>query len=485
MWSSKVVTTEPVLDVSAAVLPHGEDGSPVHSCYFARPTDSYHWYKTYEDLVDQCEEDMIRLEDVVTSEVSRDYILQLIDAAITAREQVEKLQLVRDTSGTSSSPEKERKHAVFSVGVHPFIRKGKVTSVMMVWRDVTKRMFLFEQLQEEAYLMHAMVSSMKDLVFCFDKEGMFLPFFGNAQGDLGDPSMSFVGEHYSKALPPPVSEQLGETFTELESGASTSRFEYIFPTPEFGPQWYEAVVSKVSVPTRMAGLPSNLRQPPPIPYFVGTCRNINGRKDLEQKLLEREERLQKIVQHMQDGVFTIDGDGFVDYVGPSAHRYLYDQEKIVGVDDIGSLKLRPLDLFKIRHSILGDEKVGDLFSFSPIRRLSGGDDEVSPTPTGSSGSSEASSKNGDFVCQGELKAITSSSGFIPFTLVGVRFVEGSGGGLFLMRDQSEKRARLELLYRLTKEDSEARQMKLQRFLKKRAQTPDSVPKWSEFEKQED
>ncbi len=66
-------------------------------------------------------------------------------------------------------------------------------------------------------------------------------------------------------------------------------------------------------------------------YFTGIVRDITERKRAEEELREAEERMRSVVDHVVDGIVTIDEHGHVESFNPAAQRIFgYALEEVVG-----------------------------------------------------------------------------------------------------------------------------------------------------------
>src|SRR5918992_3355177 len=67
------------------------------------------------------------------------------------------------------------------------------------------------------------------------------------------------------------------------------------------------------------------------PYFTGIVRDITERKRAEQELRDAEERVRSVVNHVIDGIISIDERGTVTTFNPAAERIFgYRSEQVIG-----------------------------------------------------------------------------------------------------------------------------------------------------------
>jgi PAS domain S-box-containing protein len=67
------------------------------------------------------------------------------------------------------------------------------------------------------------------------------------------------------------------------------------------------------------------------PYFTGIVRDITERKRAEQEMRDAEERMRSVVNHVIDGIITINGHGIVATFNPAAERMFgYKGSEVIG-----------------------------------------------------------------------------------------------------------------------------------------------------------
>ena len=66
-------------------------------------------------------------------------------------------------------------------------------------------------------------------------------------------------------------------------------------------------------------------------YFTGIVRDITERKSAEQELRQAEERMRSVVNHVVDGIISIDERGIVTTYNPAAERIFgYVADEVIG-----------------------------------------------------------------------------------------------------------------------------------------------------------
>jgi len=66
-------------------------------------------------------------------------------------------------------------------------------------------------------------------------------------------------------------------------------------------------------------------------YFTGIVRDITERKRAEEELRQAEERMRSVVDHVVDGIITIDAHGIIASFNPAAEKLFgYQRSEVIG-----------------------------------------------------------------------------------------------------------------------------------------------------------
>lgn len=170
---------------------------------------------------------------------------------------------------------------------------------------------LSHHLNERIRYYDAILSSISDFAYTFDREGRFV-FINQALLDLWGLKFeeavgkNFFDLNYPDDLATRLQRQIQQVFTSR--GSVTDETEYTSPTGVVG--YYEYIFSPYFGPDGAVEL------------VVGTTRNITDRKHAEEKIRRLSERNLEILETITDGFVAIDEDWRISYANKQAEHIL-------------------------------------------------------------------------------------------------------------------------------------------------------------------
>ena len=197
-------------------------------------------------------------------------------------------------------------------------RLGWVTIIA----DISERKRMEKELRESEQYMRSLINSLEDLVFTYDLEGHYGPFYKasqDIQNYLDYSKIKFIGAHYKDILPPDVADKLDIAFESVIKTGENTEFDYSVVFGE-GILWYNAKVS----PIRDASGEFS--------EILVVSRDITERKRIESELQESEEHMRSLLNSMDDIVFSFDINGiFKNFYQPAfEHNHLAKAKRFIG-----------------------------------------------------------------------------------------------------------------------------------------------------------
>jgi len=170
---------------------------------------------------------------------------------------------------------------------------------------------LFQAIRESAEALRASeerlkltISSMDDLVFVIDKNGIFLDYYQTEKVDeLYVLPEAFIGKSFKEVLPPHVVKSLDAAINAMETTNTIQQFDYPiqFEDKEL---WYNA---KVSVHQNSLG---------EFDGVVVVARSITERKRMENNLMESESKFRTLTEMASAAIFIYQGERTI-YANPA------------------------------------------------------------------------------------------------------------------------------------------------------------------------
>jgi PAS domain S-box-containing protein len=186
-------------------------------------------------------------------------------------------------------------------------------------RDITERHAAEEALRDSEEHFRRLTEMASDLVMVVDAETMISYASPSVERILGYPPRELLG---TRALDLVHPDDLALGHRKLEEMASApdtaTAIEIRLRHRDGGYRVLESLARTLSPLTIADGLVIN-------------ARDVTERKQVEQRLVEREEHFRQLIETSHDLVQTLDSRGQIVYTGPSVQRLLgYTPEEIVG-----------------------------------------------------------------------------------------------------------------------------------------------------------
>jgi PAS domain S-box-containing protein len=188
--------------------------------------------------------------------------------------------------------------------------------------DISERKRMEKEIKESEQYMRSLINSLEDLVFTYDLEGHYGPFYKasqDIQNYLDYSDIKFIGFHYRDILPPDVADKLDIAFESVIKTGENTEFDYSVVVGE-NDRWYNAKVS----PIRNASGDFS--------EILVVSRDITERKRMESELQESEEHMRSLLNSMDDIVFSFDLNGiFKNFYQPAfEHNHLAKAKRFIG-----------------------------------------------------------------------------------------------------------------------------------------------------------
>ncbi len=143
-----------------------------------------------------------------------------------------------------------------------------------IFHDLTDRMAAEKALRESDERIRSIFTSMEDIVFGFDREGVFTSYQTPRDSMLYMPSEQFLGKRYSDVLPPPIVKLIDQAMKKNRKN-QTMDFEYSL-TIGGQERWFSAKMSPQQTDGRFGG-------------SVAVVRDITDKKATEKALQASEQ----------------------------------------------------------------------------------------------------------------------------------------------------------------------------------------------------
>jgi PAS domain S-box-containing protein len=172
---------------------------------------------------------------------------------------------------------------------------------LVIIRDITERKRADEALRQSEERLRSTLSSLSDLIFVLDQDGVFIEHHQPAGSpDLYIPPEAFLGRSFRDVLPPHIVEPLAEALEALAETGETQQIDY--PLTIAGQEmWFN---TKLSAYRDSAG------------RFAGAtaiARNITQRKEAEDEIRRQRDVIERIMDTSPVGITVFDREGRITF----------------------------------------------------------------------------------------------------------------------------------------------------------------------------
>ena len=201
--------------------------------------------------------------------------------------------------------------------------------------DITAQKFAEASSRRITEQNRAVLQAIPDLMFLQSRDGTYLDYHANYQGDLLVPPEKFLWKNMYDVLPVELADQFREKFDAAWEGGDPQILEYDLLMPG-GQRWFEARIVRSGF------------------NFLTIVREITERKLIEETLSQNRAQLNSVIESAMDAIITIDARRHVVIFNAAAERMF----GCVRAKALG----KPIDHF-VTQPVMGP--VGDQFGFRP------------------------------------------------------------------------------------------------------------------------
>jgi PAS domain S-box-containing protein len=204
----------------------------------------------------------------------------------------------------------------------PIVKDGKIVGVQAVIRDVTERKKMEQELRDSEEKFRAISTSARDAIILMDDEVRISYWNPAAERTFGYAEKEIIGKSVFETVIPKRSQEAMSkglaTFKDTGTGKVIGKLVEFMATRKDGTEF----PIDLSISTfRMKGKW----------HALGIARDITLRKQMEQKVVESEERLKLLIEYAPDAIYINDLNGkFLDGNKQAETLTGYKKEELLG-----------------------------------------------------------------------------------------------------------------------------------------------------------
>ena len=198
----------------------------------------------------------------------------------------------------------------------PQIHDGKVTEILGIGRDITRRRQAEEQLQMSNTTYEGILNSITETIYIQDEQGVFLKVSLAAEKMYGYPPDYFIGRT-PEFISAPGKNNLAEIADYVRQAFNGQQKKFEF----WGIRKDGTIFPKDVILTPGKYFGQNV--------VIAVARDITERKRAEEKIQSMEKHFRALIEKTADGIVLVGKDGKLKYASPSAKRitgYNSDEE---------------------------------------------------------------------------------------------------------------------------------------------------------------
>ena len=192
----------------------------------------------------------------------------------------------------------------------PVLRDGRAVEVTCVLRDITTRKLAEEKLRLSNEKYELIINNTRDLIYSYGPDGI-VSFISESIRRVGYEIQEVVGHSLFDFMHPEDRQASRDMLAQAVEGTAFKALECRLRRKDGVYVWFEASSEAILAGGRIV-------------QVNGVARDITERKSIEEALRVSEEKYRRIIDHLQDIIYTIQPDGRVSFISESVKRLGYE-----------------------------------------------------------------------------------------------------------------------------------------------------------------
>ena len=190
---------------------------------------------------------------------------------------------------------------------------------LIIFVDISERKKTEEELTAQKNYTESLLGAIPDLMFIFDKQGIFLEVRSGSEEELAIPPGAFLGKKIQEVLQPSLAVDLESGIQKILKGEAVEPIQY-----------------KMMIQDTLKDYEARLT-PFGRDKIIAMVRDITKQKRAEEALRESEKEYRRIFEAMSQGIIYQDAEGYILKANPAAARFL----GLSDAESSGQIKMIP------------------------------------------------------------------------------------------------------------------------------------------------